>query len=410
MKFETFIAKRYLISKHKVNFITIISFLSIAGITIGVAALIVVLSVFNGFGSLVTSFLISFDPDVRIEIINPDLNFNIKDYQNKFSSVKEIRSYSPFVSGKVLAIRGRETQVINLKGITTGAGESIYDIKKNILFGKYDLSSLDGIPRVLIGLRLADRLESLIGDTLTLISPSGIENVITETSLPKMQNFIVGGIYSSNNNDYDGNYIFSSIEPAQKLLGYGGRIQGIDFRLKDPKEANNVKEKLAEFLNKEEFAIYTWFDFHRELYSVMQIERWTAYIILSLIIAVASFNILGSLSMSVIEKKRDIGILRSMGAEEKSIVKIFMFEGLLIGMVGTAAGSILGYFICFLQLKFKIYPLDPTQYKMDALPLMLQVSDFFYIAGVSMLLAFLAALIPAKRASKVNTIEAIKWE
>jgi lipoprotein-releasing system permease protein len=410
MKFETFIAKRYLISKHKVNFITVISFLSIAGITIGVAALIVVLSVFNGFGSLVTSFLISFDPDVRVEIINPDLNFNIKNYEQKFSEIKEVRSYSPFVSGKVLAIRGRETQVINLKGITVNAGESIYDIKKNILFGKYDLSSQDGIPRVLIGLRLADRLESLIGDTLTLISPSGIENVITETSLPKMQNFIVGGIYSSNNNEYDVNYIFSQIEPAQKLLGYGGQIQGIDFRLNNAKEANGVKEKLTGFLNKQDFAVYTWFDFHRELYSVMQIERWTAYIILSLIIAVASFNILGSLSMSVIEKKRDIGILRSMGAEERSIVKIFMFEGLLIGIVGTVAGSILGYFICFLQLKFKIYPLDPTQYKMDALPLVLQVSDFFYIAGVSMLLALLAALIPARRASKVNTIEAIKWE
>lgn len=410
MKFETFIAKRYLISKHKVNFITIISFLSIAGITIGVAALIVVLSVFNGFGSLVTSFLISFDPDVRVEIINPDLNFQLKDYQNQFNLVKEIRSYSPFVSGKVLAIRGRETQVINLKGITESAEETIYDIKKNILFGKYNLSNDGGTPRVVIGLRLADRLESLIGDTLTLISPSGIENVIAETALPKMQNFIVGGIYSSNNNEYDANYIFSAIDPAQNLLGYDKRIQGIDFRLHNAKEANLVKEKLSGLLDKDNFAVYTWFDFHKELYSVMQIERWTAYIILSLIIAVASFNILGSLSMSVIEKKRDIGILRSMGTEEKSILRIFMFEGLLIGIVGTVAGSILGYFICFLQLQFKIYPLDPTQYKMDALPLVLQVSDFFFIAGVSMLLAFLAALIPARRAAKVNQIEAIKWE
>jgi lipoprotein-releasing system permease protein len=410
MKFETFIAKRYLISKHKVNFITIISLLSIAGITIGVAALIVVLSVFNGFGSLVTSFLISFDPDVRVEVINPDLSFHMKDYQDKFNSVNGIKSYAPFVSGKVLAVRGRETQVINLKGITAGAGESIYDIKKNMLFGKYDISEFEGIPRVVIGLRLADRLESLIGDTLTLISPSGIEGVITETSLPKMQTFIVGGIYSSNNNEYDVNYIFSALEPAQRLLGYDTRIQGLDFRLNEGKEAYGVKEKLLRFLNKEDFAVYTWYDFHQELYSVMQIERWTAYIILSLIIAVASFNILGSLSMSVIEKKRDIGILRSMGTEEKSILRIFMFEGLLIGIVGTIAGAVLGYFICFLQLKFKIYPLDPTQYKMDALPLVLKLSDFFFIAGVSMLLSFLASLLPARRAAKVNQIEAIKWE
>ena len=410
MKFETFIAKRYLISKHKVNFITIISFLSIAGITIGVAALIVVLSVFNGFGSLVTSFLISFDPDVRVQIINPDIDFQINDFKKQFDSIKEIKSYSPFVSGKVLAVRGRETQVINLKGITEISGETIYDIKKNVLFGKYSLSDSGGVPRVLIGLRLADRLESLIGDTITLISPSGIENIITETSLPKMRTFVVGGIYSSNNNEYDVNYIFSALQPAQKLLGYDKRIQGIDFRLNNSRESNSVKTNLSGFLGKNNYAIYTWYDFHRELYTVMQIERWTAYIILSLIIAVASFNILGSLSMSVIEKKRDIGILRSMGTEEKSIIRIFMFEGLFIGLLGTVLGSILGYFICFLQLSYKIYPLDPTQYKMDALPLQLRISDFFFIAGISMLLSFLAALFPARRAAKVNQIEAIKWE
>ena len=143
---------------------------------------------------------------------------------------------------------------------------------------------------------------------------------------------------------------------------------------------------------------------------MMKIERWSAYIILCLIVAVATFNILGSLSMSVIEKQRDIGILRSMGVTEKSILKIFMYEGLLIGVIGTVAGLLLGYFICFLQLKFNIYPLDPTQYKIDSLPLQLRLTDFFFITGASMLLSFLASLFPAKRAAKVNPLEAIKWE
>ncbi|MEO8231568.1 MAG: FtsX-like permease family protein, partial [Ignavibacteriota bacterium] len=151
-------------------------------------------------------------------------------------------------------------------------------------------------------------------------------------------------------------------------------------------------------------------DFHKELYSVMQIERWVAYILLSLIIAVATFNILGSLSMSVIEKKRDIGILRSMGAKENSILKIFMYEGLMIGLIGTGLGVLLGYFICFLQIQYNIYPLDPTQYKIDSLPLQLRLSDFFVIAGASILLSFIASLIPAKRAAKVDALQAIKWE
>ncbi|OGU43116.1 MAG: hypothetical protein A2000_06495 [Ignavibacteria bacterium GWB2_36_8] len=142
----------------------------------------------------------------------------------------------------------------------------------------------------------------------------------------------------------------------------------------------------------------------------MQIERWSAYIILSLIIAVATFNILGSLSMSVIEKKRDIGVLRSVGAGEKSIVKIFMFEGLLIGVIGTLAGIFIGYLVCYLQINYNIYPLDPTQYKIDSLPLQLRLSDFFYISGASMLLSFLASLYPAKKAASVNIVESIKWE
>jgi lipoprotein-releasing system permease protein len=142
----------------------------------------------------------------------------------------------------------------------------------------------------------------------------------------------------------------------------------------------------------------------------MKIERWTAYLILMLIIAVATFNTLGSLSMSVIEKRRDIGILSAMGISEKSILRIFMFEGILIGIVGTLLGVLLGYFICYLQIEYNIYPLNPAQYKVDSLPLELRLSDFFFVSGASLLLTFFAALYPAKRAAKVNPLEAIKWE
>ena len=410
MKFESFISRRYLISKHKINFISIISLLSIAGITIGVAALIVVLSVFNGFGSLVTSFLINFDPHVRVEIINQK-GFSQQDYLEKtIKNTKDVEKLAPFVNGKVLAYHKGETQVVNLKGIPQSSGNDIYGINASMLFGKYNLSSTNGTPQIILGLTLADRLEALIGDTLTLVSPSGIEQAITQYSMPNMKKFIVAGIYSSNNNDYDANYIFSALPNAQNLLGYGNKIQGFDIRLQNINQSFEVKSELDRKLDNKIFSVNTWYDFHKELYFVMKVERWSAYIILCLIIAVATFNILGSLSMSVIEKKRDIGILVSMGATEKSILKIFMYEGLLIGVVGTVAGLLLGYFICFLQLHFNIYPLDPTQYKIDSLPLQLRVSDFFFITGASMLLSFLASLFPAKRAAKVNPIDAIKWE
>ncbi|HKI79064.1 MAG TPA: ABC transporter permease [Ignavibacteriaceae bacterium] len=410
MKFESYIAKRYLVSKHKINFITIISFLSVSGITIGVAALIVVLSVFNGFGSLVTSFLLNFDPHVRVELISKEAISQQEKAKQIIQSDKDVSRLSPYVSGKVLVYRDNLTQVINLKGISPKEGEKLYNIDSEILYGKYDLSEKGNIPKIILGLTLADKLQAIIGDTLTIVSPVGIESAITQFSLPKSRRVYLAGIYSSNNNDYDANYIFSSLDVAQDLLGYNHRIQGYDVKLNDISSSFDFKEKLNAQLNPDLFNVETWYDFHRDLYTVMQIERWTAYIILSLIIAVATFNILGSLSMSVIEKQRDIGILRSMGATEKSILKIFRFEGMLIGIIGTIGGSLLGYFVCFLQLQYKIYPLDPTQYKIDALPLQVRLSDFFFIAGISLLLTYLSSIYPAKRAAKINPLEAIKWE
>lgn len=410
MKYETFIAKRYLISKHKINFITIISIISILGITIGVASLIVVLSVFNGFGSLVTSYLINFDPHIRIDIISEDSQQIEQNVEKELNGIKEVKYYSKFVNGKVLAYQSHLTQIVNLKGIEEKKDKSIYNIKSSIVLGKFDLSVKDGMPGIVLGLPLADHMQSIVGDTLTLISPAGIEKYITQLSSPKTQKFVIRGIYISNNNEYDASYIFTNLSTAQKLLGYNENIEGFDVMLYDLNQSEKIQEKLEAKLNKNTYSINTWYDFHKDLYSVMQIERWTAYIILSLIIAVATFNILGSLSMSVIEKQRDIGILRSMGVGENSILKIFMYEGLLIGIVGTLAGVILGYFICWLQLHFNIYPLDPTQYKIDSLPLQIRISDFFFITGASMLLTYLASLIPAKRAAKVNPLEAIKWE
>jgi lipoprotein-releasing system permease protein len=228
--------------------------------------------------------------------------------------------------------------------------------------------------------------------------------------LPLSKKVTIAGIFSSKNNEYDAGYLFCNIKEAQYLFGYKNNFQGYDLRLDDINYADKLKQELQNELDPKKYSVNTWYDFHQELYSVMQVERWTAYIILSLIIAVATFNILGSLSMSVIEKKRDIGILRSMGATEKSVLNIFMFEGLLIGIVGTLLGVIIGYLVCYIQIKYNIYPLDPSQYKIDSLPLEIRVSDFFFISGASMLLSFLASLYPAKKAAKVNPISAIKWE
>ena len=409
MNFESFIAKRYLASKHKINFITIISLISIVGISVGVAALIVVLSVFNGFGSLVTGYLMSLEPHLRITAISNEGENQIVDLDNILKNQDHIIDFSPYVEGKVLAYNKGITQVLNLKGISKQSVNNIYMLNEDIVNGE-DNFLTDGISKVVVGLQLADKLQVMPGDSLVVISPSNIEQAITQLSIPPSKKVKVVGIFSSRNNDYDTGYIFCSLNDAQYLFGYKNNFQGYDIRLDNIGNSEEVKKILELELDQNNFSVNTWYDFHQELYSVMQVERWTAYIILSLIIAVATFNILGSLSMSVIEKKRDIGILRSMGVTEKSILKIFMFEGLLIGIVGTILGVIIGYFICYLQINFNIYPLDPSQYKIDSLPIELRFSDFFFISGASMILSFIASLYPAKRAAKVNPISAIKWE
>ncbi len=410
MNLETFIAKRYLISKHKINFITIISFISIVGVTIGVAALIVVLSVFNGFGSLVTKYLMNIEPHIRVQVISEEGEKNIQQLSSLLSELKETEGFTPFVNGKVLVYNKGLTKVVNLKGIEKDLADKVFNFSSSILYGNDEIASTKPVPKVIIGIQLADKMQAVTGDTLTLISPLGIEKAITQFSLPLTKKVMITGIYSSNNNDYDAGYIITDLEFAQFLLGYKKSIQGYEVRLKDSDDAFEVKKFLEETLSETDFSIKTWFDFHQELYSVMKIERWTAYLILMLIIAVATFNILGSLSMSVIEKRRDIGILSAMGISEKSILKIFMFEGILIGIIGTFLGVLLGYFICYLQIEYNIYPLNPAQYKVDSLPLELRLSDFFFVSGASLVLTFFAALYPAKRAAKVNPLEAIKWE
>jgi len=409
MNIEYFIAKRYLISKHKLNFISIISLLSILGITIGVAALVIVLSVFNGFEGLAQSFLMKFDPHLRLEIISEDIRNNELRNIEEFLKKPEIKSFSAYINGKILCYRTGKYQIANLKGIESDKINSVYEIGSSVLFGKVDLNNSQ-LPKIVLGINLADKLQVITGDTITLVSPANIENSILNYSAPKMLNVLVIGIYSSNNNEYDQAFLFTDISTTQNLFGYANRIQGYDIKLNDPDKAYQTKSELQSQINSSKFLINTWYDFHKELYNVMQIERWSAYIILSLIIAVSTFNMLGSLSMSVVEKKREIGVLFSLGLEGKSILRIFMYEGILIGIIGTVVGLLIGYFVCWLQLNYNIYPLDPTQYKINSLPIEIKISDFFFIVGASFSLTFLAALIPARKASKLNPIDSIKWE
>jgi lipoprotein-releasing system permease protein len=220
----------------------------------------------------------------------------------------------------------------------------------------------------------------------------------------------VSGIYEISNKEYALQYTFTSLSASQNLFNLRNGVTGIEVVMNDIDDSQKLKDQLLAKVGKDNIKVLTWYDLHRDLYRVMLIERWGAFILLSLIVAVAAFNILSSLTMSVLEKKKDIGVLRSMGATSASIKKIFMFEGILVGVIGTILGLSIGLLVCYLQINFNLYTLDASKYVIDTLPVDVRFSDIFAVIIVSLFLTFFASKYPANRALKTKLIDAIKWE
>jgi lipoprotein-releasing system permease protein len=409
MVFERFIAKRYLLSKKKIQFITIITFISIVGITIGVGALITVLSVFNGFNEFQVNSLTGFDPHLRIESSSGNKLDNYIDIIGKIKNETEVTGIAPFTINKGVIASGRENVVVFLKGVDDKKIGSVSNVVQETGAGEFEFNDSEEFGGIVLGLNLAGRLGVKINDTLSVLSTAGMEKALTQIVTPKSLRFVVRGVYDAGNREYDKLYAFISINYSQKLFDLGSSVTGVELRINNIDNSDRFKEKLDQILGSG-YNISTWYDLHEDLYNIMIVERWTAYVILSLIIAVATFNIAGSLTMTVIEKKRDIGVLKAMGSTNGSIVRIFMFEGILIGIYGTISGCILGFAICLMQIKFKLFPLDTTVYPIDALPIDMRWTDFVFVSVASLVLAFLASLYPARRAANQEPIQAIRWE
>jgi lipoprotein-releasing system permease protein len=409
MNFERLIAQRYLRSKRQLRFITIIMLVSVIGITVGVAALIIVLSVFNGFNGVVTRVLLAFDPHVRIEAPKgSSMTFNDTLYTS-LSADPSVAAVSPFVSGKVLLMTSSVNRVVTLRGIGDSAAAEVSGVPSSIVLGAFKFD--DTAPRsgIVLGLSLADRLGAMVGSEVTIVSPVGVDAMLLQYGQPLTRRCTVVGIYDSHNKDYDSHFAYVSMATAQSLFSLDRSFTGYEVRLRKFTEAEDVKTSVVRQFG-DRYTVSTWYDLHRGLYSVMKIERWSAYVILCLIVAVAVFNVLGSLTMGVIEKRRDIGILRAMGATRSSITKIFMVEGLLVGGIGTLLGLCIGYLVCWLQITYALFPLDTTVYIIPAIPVEFRLIDFLAVTGTSMGLCTLASVYPAYSAATPPPIEAIRWE
>ncbi|WP_290877723.1 FtsX-like permease family protein [Gracilimonas sp.] len=403
-----FIARRYLFSRKHISLISTLTFISITGITIGTALLIVVLSVFNGFFDVIKSFLLSYDPDVRIEASGAETFAQNEKKMEQIRSLPEVRIISPYVEGKaLLALEGIQNEVVDVKGIERELFFQLVDIEKSVTTGVFDVSVRDKTPGIIIHEELKNRLRLNIGDDIALLSAAGMKNALTQITVPQTYRFDLRGAYFLQQ-VAGGPKVFVDIEAAKRLFRVRNGITGMDIKLHNNEDAEQVKGKLSTILG-DDFEISTWYDLQKPLYDVMYLEKWGSFVVLILIVIVAVLNIIGSLTMIVIQKQRDIGILMSMGYSKKGIKSIFRKQGLYIGLIGCGIGGTLGLLLSWAQMKFGLVKLS-SAFIIDAYPVQISPVDVTIILTASLLLCVLASWYPAHRAAQVQPADAVRYE
>ena len=420
MDYRFQIARRYLASPRSFSLISKITGISVAGVSLGVAALIVVLSVLNGFFDFVRDMLVSFDPHVRIVSTSERGLESVDSLVELAGSMPAVKYVAPYVEGKALLRHqgGADVnKVVIVRGVDSASLSEDTGVVAGIVFGGFDLSTKDGRPGVVIGQRLGARLLLAPGgggqeaSRVALLSAPALERTFTRvlSGVPFRQ-FEVRGLFQLEA-VYDESHVFIDLVEAQRLFRMGSFVSGLDLRLDDLERAAEVKELLSEQLNPAEFTVLTWYDLQKSLYDVMRLEKWGASLVLILIVIVAVFNIVGSLTMIVIEKRRDVGALRAMGMTRKDIRRIFLTEGLLIGALGSGIGLVLGLGLALAQKQFALVPLAGAEsFLIDAYPVSIQILDVALISFVALGLCVAASIYPANRASKIEIAEAVAVE
>jgi lipoprotein-releasing system permease protein len=403
MKTHLYIALRYLRSRRHTGFISLITYLSIGGVTLGVAALVIVLSVMNGFEVEVRQRIISTDAHMRLATYGDK---GIADWQEAAKIVREVPhviGVSPYIFEKGMVRIRNEADAVMIRGVDQNTLPQVSDLPKHIIAGKLELERA-GLPGMVLGRFLAERIGAFVGDTVVVFSPAGMTSTF---SAPIVKQFVVTGVFQTGLFEFDDVIGYIDINTARQVFLRDDKVDGLEIRLDDLFLADQVKPLIEEKFSEPYYA-QTWFELRRTLFSWMKIEKWMWTIILSLVILVAAFNILSTLIMVAMEKRRDIGILKAMGARDKDVAMIFSAQGLLVGVVGAVLGTVIGFLILLGQMQYKWISLPSDIYFLDALPVKMEAFDFIAVAVVAVFLSYLGAVYPARRAAKLQPVEAIR--
>lgn len=396
MKTELMISWRYLITKRREKFISLISVISVLGIAIGVMALIVVIAVMTGF-----------DKDLHNKIIGNYSHITVSSYkgidENEYANIiqkaganPQVKGISPYVQSQVLLKTENTFFVVDLKGIEPYTAPQVTRIKDYLISGR--LEDLKG-GSVIIGRELASYLGAGINSDLPVYSPQG-----------KARNLKIAGIFYSGMYDYDMRLVFTDIKTAQDILGSGDKFSAVAIKLNNFYAADKVKGELGPVLGAD-YNLKTWIEANQNFFSALKLEKLTMFIILTLIILVASFNIISTLIVMVVEKTKDIGILKAIGMTSGGIRKIFTCEGLFIGAFGIIFGAAGGLALCALLKKYQFIKLPQDVYYIDKLPVSIEFwPDIVLVLSAAMAITIISTIYPAAKASRLRPVEALRYE
>lgn len=410
--YEAFIGLRYVRAKRRNHFISFISFSSIFGVTIGVTAVITVMAVMNGFDKELQDRILSMISHATVY----DINENLSDWRNAIDEIEqhpEVIGAAPYFSAQAMLVNNKRVQGAVLRGVIPQEEVKVSEVANKMVKGDFDILA-KGDFGIVLGTELARAIDVIVGDRINLIIPRA--SIVSEGTLPDMHIFNVVGIFEVGMRDYDGYLALIHLDDALNLLDLEGPT-GMKIKTTDAMQANRIGKEIIQ-QNPGKYTVVDWSQEQSNFFRALKTEKIAMFVVLSLIVAVAAFNIISTLVMVVVDKQADIAVLRSMGASQGSIMKIFIIQGMVIGLIGMVVGDILGIWLAnkidvlvkYFEEIFNIEVLPCDIYYVCNLPSDLQTNDVIYISILAFMLCLLATVYPALRAARTRPAEALRYE
>jgi lipoprotein-releasing system permease protein len=408
MTFEWLVALRYLRSPHRPAVLRLVTLLAVIGVAAGVTTLVIALSMNTGFRQAIRDRLLSVTAHINLKPINTE---GISDYRGLIAKLKDapgVRSIEPAIYDTVLLSAGQHARGIVLKGVDPELERNASEALHHIVAGAGDFAAdADGIPSILVGRILAEDMKVSAGAYITLTSPQG--SLTPFGMVPRSRRFRVTGIFDSGFYDYDANWGFVTLGSAQGLAGIGDVVSLLEVRVTRMDDASAIAQDLVRRAG-QGFAFTTWMDENRALFHALSLEKLVTALFIGLITFVAGLNILVVLTMTVTDRARDIAVLMAMGARRQQVRKIFVLQGLVVSLAGTASGLLVGYTLAWVANRWRLIPLNPEVYAIPYVPFHANALDAVWIAAAALAISLAATMLPARSASRILPVEILRFE